>query len=161
MGAKAIIEAMVTQFRKRFTPEMKKRTEELGMTIPQVVTLASIIGKQTAFKDEKPLVSAVFHNRLKKRMRLQSDMTAIYGLKREGKLVKKGSEYYRKSYTLYNTYMIDGLPPGPIANPDIDSLQAALYPASVNYLYLEANKDFTHNFSTSIDTHGAYKRKRH
>lgn len=153
MGEKDIIKIMVNQFWKTFTPEMQKRAEELGMTIPQVVTLASIIGKQTVLKDEKPLVSAVFHNRLKKKMRLQSDMTAIYGLKREGKLVKKGSEYYRKSYTPYNTYMIDGLPPGPIANPAIDSLQATLYPAKVDYLYLEANKDFTHNFSTNIDTH--------
>jgi UPF0755 protein len=159
MREKDIIKIMVNQFWKTFTHEMQKRAEELGMTIPQVVTLASIIGKQAVFKNEKPLVSAVFHNRLKKRMRLQSDMTAIYGLKREGKFVKKSSEYYRKSYTSYNTYMIDGLPPGPIANPDIDSLQAALYPASVNYLYLEANKDLTHNFSTNIDTHEARNRK--
>jgi UPF0755 protein len=136
MREKDIIKIMVNQFWKTFTPEMQKRAEELGMTIPQVVTLASIIGKQTAFKDEKPLVSAVFHNRLRKGMRLQSDMTAIYGLAREGKLVKKGSKDYRKSYTPYNTYMIDGLPPGPIANPAMDSLQAALYPAPVDYLYL-------------------------
>ncbi|MGC9977077.1 MAG: endolytic transglycosylase MltG [Syntrophales bacterium] len=150
MGAKDIIRAMVNQFWKIFTHAMQERAEELGMTIPQVVTLASMVGKESGFKDEKPLISAVFHNRLKKGMRLQSDPTAVYDLKSITKVIKK-RDLIRS--TPHNTYIIDGLPPGPIANPAIDSLQAALYPASVNYLYFVSNNDGTHNFSPSLSAH--------
>jgi UPF0755 protein len=150
MGAKDIIRMMVSQFWKTFTHDMQERAEELGMTMPQVVTLASIIGKESGFKDEKPLVSAVFHNRLKKRMRLQSDPTAVYDLKSITKVIKR--KHLQKN-TPYNTYVISGLPPGPIANPAIDSLQAALYPASVNYLYFVSNNDGSHNFSSSLSAH--------
>jgi UPF0755 protein len=150
IGAKEIIKSMVKLFWKNFTPEMRERAAELGMKIPQVVTLASIIGKESGFKDEKPLVSAVFHNRLKKGMRLQSDPTAVYDLWSVTKVVKK--KHLLKN-TPYNTYLINGLPPGPIANPAIDSLQAALYPAPVNYLYFVSNNDGSHNFSSSLAAH--------
>jgi UPF0755 protein len=150
MGAKAIIEAMVTQFRKRFTPEMDKRAEELGWTLHQIVTLASLIGKETGDEKEKPQVSAVFHNRLRKKMKLQSDPTSVYDLEPFTGAVKKK---HLLRNTPYNTYVINGLPPGPIANPAIDSLQAALYPASVNYLYFVSNNDGSHNFSSSLSAH--------
>ena len=150
MGPRAIIEEMVTQFRKRFTPAMEKRAKELGLTTHQVVTLASLIGKETGHEEEKPQVSAVFHNRLKKRMRLQSDPTAVYDLKSITRVIKR--KHLQKN-TPYNTYVISGLPPGPIANPAIDSLQAALYPASVNYLYFVSNNDGSHNFSSSLSAH--------
>lgn len=150
MGAKDIIRIMVNHFWKSFTHEMQERAGELGMTIPQVVTLASIIGKESGFKDEKPLISAVFYNRLKKRMRLQSDPTAVYDLRSITRVVKRK---HLLRGTPYNTYVIDGLPPGPIANPAIDSLQAALYPASVNYLYFVSNNDGSHNFSSSLSAH--------
>jgi UPF0755 protein len=150
MGAKAIIETMVTQFRKRFTPAMEKREKELGMTLHDVVTLASLIGKETGHEEEKPQVSAVFHNRLRKKMKLQSDPTSVYDLEPFPGAVKK-KHLLRKSP--YNTYIIDGLPPGPIANPAIDSLRAALYPASVNYLYFVSNNDGSHNFSSSLSAH--------
>jgi UPF0755 protein len=150
IGAKEIIKSMVKLFWKNFTPEMRERAAELGMKIPQVVTLASIIGKESGFKDEKPLVSAVFHNRLKKGMRLQSDPTAVYDLWSVTKVVKK--KHLLKN-TPYNTYLINGLPPGPIANPAIDSLQAALHPAPVNYLYFVSNNDGSHNFSSSLAAH--------
>ena len=150
MGAKAIIEAMVTQFRKRFTPEMEKRTKDLGMTLHQVVTLASLIGKETGDEKEKPQVSAVFHNRLRKKMKLQSDPTSVYDLDSFNGTVKK-KHLLRKSP--YNTYIIDGLPPGPIANPAIDSLRAALYPVPGNYLYFVSNNDGSHIFSSSLSAH--------
>ncbi len=150
MGAKYIIKIMVDQFWKTFDHNMQEKAAELGMTIPQVVTLASIIGKESGFKDEKPLVSAVFYNRLKKRMRLQSDPTAVYDLKSITRVIKR--KHLQKN-TPYNTYVISGLPPGPIANPAIDSLQAALYPASVNYLYFVSNNDGSHNFSSSLSAH--------
>ncbi|HAJ26728.1 MAG TPA: endolytic transglycosylase MltG [Syntrophus sp. (in: bacteria)] len=153
MGSKEIIQIMNQQFWKRFTPDLRQRAAAMGMTITEVVTLASLIGKETGFKDEKPLVSAVFHNRLKKGMKLQSDPTAVYNLDDfDGKI--------RKSHLLrdtpHNTYRNKGLPPGPIANPDIDSLTAALYPARVDYLYFVANNNGSHQFSlTLIDHHQA------
>jgi UPF0755 protein len=150
MGAKAIIETMVTQFRKIFTPEMEKRTKELDWTLHQVVTLASLIGKEAGDEKEKPQVSAVFHNRLRKKMKLQSDPTSVYDLESFTGAVKK-KHLLRKSP--YNTYIIDGLPPGPIANPAIDSLQAALNPAPGNYIYFVSNNDGSHNFSSSLSAH--------
>ena len=156
MGSKEIIQIMNQQFWKRFTPDLRQRAAAMGMTITEVVTLASLIGKETGFKDEKPLVSAVFHNRLKKGMKLQSDPTAVYNLDDfDGKI--------RKSHLLrdtpHNTYRNKGLPPGPIANPDIDSLKAALYPARVDYLYFVANNNGSHQFSlTLIDHHQAVSR---
>ncbi len=150
MGSKEIIQIMNQQFWKRFTPDMRQRAAAMGMTITEVVTLASLIGKETGFKDEKPLVSAVFHNRLKKGMKLQSDPTAVYNLDDfDGKI--------RKSHLLrdtpHNTYRNKGLPPGPIANPDIDSLTAALYPARVDYLYFVANNNGSHQFSLTLIAH--------
>ncbi len=150
MGPRAIIEAMVTQFRKRFTPAMEKRAKELGMTLHEVVTLASLIGKETGYEKEKPQVSAVFHNRLRKKMKLQSDPTSVYDLESFAGAVKK-KHLLRKSP--FNTYIIDGLPPSPIANPAIDSLQAALYPAPGNYLYFVSNNDGSHKFSSSLSAH--------
>jgi len=150
MGPRVIIEEMVRQFRKRFTPAMEKRAKELGMTLHEVVTLASLIGKETGHEKEKPQVSAVFHNRLRKKMKLQSDPTSVYDLESFAGAVKK-KHLLRKSP--YNTYIIDGLPPSPIANPAIDSLQAALFPASVNYLYFVSNNDGSHKFSSSLSAH--------
>ncbi|MFH1821876.1 MAG: endolytic transglycosylase MltG, partial [Methanobacteriota archaeon] len=142
------IRILVRQFWKKITPEMRKRAEELGLSLNEWVTLASIIGKESGNKEEKAIISAVFHNRLKQGIKLQSDQTAIYGLELKEKLMGKGRKYYRKSDTPYNTYRIMGLPPGPIANPSIDSLRAALYPAKVDYLYILAKKDGTYKFST-------------
>jgi len=150
MNAKDIMKMMVNQFWKMFTPKMQKRAEDLGMTMPQIITLASLIGKESGYKDEKPLVSAVFHNRMKKRMKLQCDPTAVYDLNNfTGTITRK----HLMRNTPYNTYRIDGLPPGPIANPAIDSLQAALYPAPVNYLYFVSNNDGSHQFSSNLSAH--------
>lgn len=161
MTAKDIMKIMVHQFWKMFTPEMQKRANDLRMTIPQVITLASIIGKESGYKDEKPLISAVFRNRLKRMMKLQSDPTAIYDLHNfTGNITKK----HLIRDTPHNTYRINGLPPGPIANPAIDSLYAALYPATVNYLYFVSNNDGSHQFSSNLSAHNKavlnYKIKR-
>ena len=120
------------------------------MTIHQLLTLASIIGKESGVSSEKPLISAVFHNRIKLGMKLQSDPTAIYGLPEDVKIVLSK---HLKLDNPYNTYRFKGLPPGPIANPDIDSIKAALYPAKVNYLYFVAKNDGTHQFSTDLASH--------
>jgi UPF0755 protein len=150
MTTQEIVKNMVKQFRKKVTSEMIERAKKLGMTTTEFVTLASLIGKETGHEEEKAQISAVFHNRLKKGMRLQSDPTAVYGLDEHRSFVRRKD---LDNDTPYNTYKIMGLPPGPIANPGIDSLQAALYPAPVNYLYFVSNNDGTHKFSSNLAAH--------
>jgi len=153
MTTREVIRILVRQFWKKITPEMRKRAEEIGLSLNEWVTLASIIGKESGNKEEKPLISAVFHNRLKLGMKLQSDPTAVYHLEREGNPVKTVLRSHLKKDTPYNTYIINGLPPGPIANPGTDSLRAALYPAPVGYLYFVATNDGAHQFSSSFEAH--------
>jgi len=150
MSTRQIMRIMVSEFRKKITPEMVKRAEGLGFNIHQFVTFASIVGKESGNQPEKPIISAVFHNRLRKRMPLQSDPTAVYDLDDFSGKIRR-SHLKRKSP--YNTYVISGLPPGPIANPGIDSLKATLNPAQVNFLYFVSKKDGTHYFSPSLDMH--------
>ncbi|MGV8057175.1 MAG: endolytic transglycosylase MltG [Smithellaceae bacterium] len=150
MSTRQIMRIMVNQFWKKVTPEMLARAGKLGFSVQQYITLASIIGKESGNSDEKPLISAVFHNRLKRKMRLQSDPTAVYDLDNFGGAVRRS---HLKRNSPYNTYIINGLPPGPIANPGLDSLKAALYPAEVNYLYFVAKSDSSHFFSSSLDVH--------
>ena len=153
MTTKEVIRIIVRQFWKEITPEMRKRAEKMGLTLNEWVTLASMIGKETANKEEKTLISAVFHNRLAQRMKLQSDPTAAYHLEQEGTPVKTIRRRHLTADTPYNTYRITGLPPGPIANPGIDSFRAALYPDRVGYLYFVSTNDGLHHFSTSLDAH--------
>jgi UPF0755 protein len=122
-----------------------------------------MIEKEAADDQERRLISAVFHNRLQRGMALQSDPTAVYGLK-SGKSPNERitkQDLLRKSP--YNTYQINGLPKGPIANPGWKSLQAVLYPADVNYLYFVSKNDRTHYFSTTLQEHNRavdkYQRK--
>jgi UPF0755 protein len=150
MTIREIVNILVSQFWTKVTPQMVKRAQELGMTTTEFVTLASLIGKESGYKEEKALISAVFHNRLKKGMKLQSDPTAIYSFNQYNSIVKRK---HLDNDTPYNTYKIRGLPPGPIANPGIDSLQAALYPAPVNSLYFVSNNDGTHKFSSNLAAH--------
>jgi len=150
MTTREIIRLLANSFWKEITPDIRKRAEEMGMTIHQLLTFASIIGKESGVSSEKPLISAVFHNRIRLGMKLQSDPTAIYGLPDDVKIVLSR---HLKSDNPYNTYRIKGLPPGPIANPGIDSIKAALYPAKVNYLYFVAKNDGTHYFSTDLASH--------
>jgi UPF0755 protein len=153
MTTKEVIRIIVRQFWKEITPEMRKQAEKIGLTLNEWVTLASMIGKESGYKDEKTLISAVFHNRMAQGMKLQSDPTAVYHLEQEGAPVKTILRKHLTTDTPYNTYRITGLPPGPIANPGIDSLQAALYPDRVGYLYFVATNDGSHHFSTSLDAH--------
>jgi UPF0755 protein len=151
-----IISTMVEQFQAIFVPEWRKRAKQIGFTVNQVVTLASIIEKETGTPSERPMISSVFHNRLKKKMRLESDPTVIYGIKNfNGNLTRKDL----KTKTPYNTYQIRGLPAGPIANPGRASLEAALYPEETSYIYFVAKKDSTHYFSTNLQDHNRAVRK--
>ncbi len=153
MTTKEVIRVIVRQFWKEITPEMRKQAEQIGLTLNEWVTLASMIGKETGNKDEKTLISAVFHNRLARGMKLQSDPTAVYHLEQEGAPVKTILRKHLAAESPYNTYRINGLPPGPIANPGIDSLLAALNPDRVGYLYFVSTNDGSHHFSASLDTH--------
>ena len=151
-----IISTMVQRFWTIFTPEWKERAKSKGFTVHQVVTLASIIEKETGAAFERPIISAVFHNRLRKKMRLESDPTVIYGIKDfNGNLTRK----HLRTRTPYNTYKIRGLPVGPIANPGRESLAAALFPDKSAYIYFVSKKDNTHYFSTTLKEHNRAVRK--
>lgn len=150
MGEEGIIRFMVRQFRRLMTPDLLEQMERLDLTESEVVILASIIEKEGGPNEEKPLISAVFHNRLKKGMRLQSDPTVIYGMEDfDGNLRREDL----KKETPYNTYRIKGLPPGPICNPGLEAIRAALYPAPVKYLYFVSNNIGSHHFSTNLVDH--------
>ena len=151
-----IISSMVKRFWSVFKPEWKNRAKTHGFTIHQVVTLASIIEKEAGVAVERPIISSVFHNRLKRKIRLQSDPTVIYGIKNfNGNITRR--DLAKK--TPYNTYKIKGLPPGPIANAGTKAIEAALYPAETRLLYFVSKKDNTHQFSTNIKDHNRAVRK--
>lgn len=148
--AEQIISTMIKQFWSVFSPEWTQQASKLGLSVHEIVTLASIIEKETGAPFERPIISSVFHNRLKKRMRFESDPTVIYGLKNfDGNLTRK----HLATFTPYNTYQIKGLPPGPIANPGRKALEAALYPADTDYLFFVSKRDRTHQFSTNLKDH--------
>ena len=145
-----VVETMLNRFWSIFDDALYKRTEALGFSIHDVVTLASIVEKETSKAEERPLIASVFHNRLKKNMRLESDPTVIYGIQNfDGNLTRE----HLKTTTPYNTYRIKGLPHGPIANPGEQSIKAVLYPASSKYLYFVSKQDGTHHFSTNLKSH--------
>ncbi len=152
-GAKAIVIAMATQFRKIYDQVLR---EPNMMQLPFIehVTMASMIEKETGDGEERELISSVFHNRLRKRMRLQSDPTILYGIMIEDGSWKQNiqkADILRS--TKYNTYTIPGLPPAPIANPGEDALRAALNPASTDFLYFVSKNDGTHVFTKTYQDH--------
>ncbi len=148
-----IIGTMISQFRRVFLPEWRTRAEEMGMSVRETVILASLIEKETSLPAEKPLISAVFHNRLRKGIKLDCDPTIIYALKEDERF---DGNLRKKDLSLdspYNTYLYRGLPPGPIANPGSSSIEAALYPAKKDYLYFVSKNDGSHHFSSSFREH--------
>lgn len=149
MSADEMISRMVERFRKVFS-EFEYDLEKSGMSMGKAVTLASIIEKETGEPSERELISAVFHNRLKKGIRLQSDPTVIYGIASFDGNIKK---HHLSMKSPYNTYVNFGLPPGPIANPGKESIAAALRPAKADYLYFVSRNDGTHQFSRSLKEH--------
>ena len=148
--AREVLVAMVEQLRQVVGPDLFVRMQELKMTLHEVLTLASVIEKETGSGDERPEISAVFHNRLKKHIPLQSDPTVIYGLPAfDGNLHKKDLS----NPSPYNTYRVQGLPPGPIANPGIQAIRATLYPSDSRSLYFVSRNDGTHQFSATLIEH--------
>ena len=150
MDSEEVIQMMVHQFKKVFGPDLVNRASALGISEREAIILASIIEKETPLPEEKPLISAVFHNRLKRKIPLQSDPTVIYGIKNfNGNLTKE----HLTRPTPYNTYLVAGLPPTPICNPGKDSLLAAVRPTPVPYLYFVSKNDGSHHFSSDIQEH--------
>lgn len=151
-----IISTMVGRFRETYRSEWEERAKSHGFSTHETVTLASIVEKETGIPDERSVIASVFHNRLKKRMRLESDPTVIYGIKDfDGNLTRK----HLKTFSPYNTYKIRGLPLGPIANPGSEAIRAVLYPAQTGYLYFVAKRDRTHKFSSTLSEHNRAVRK--
>lgn len=150
-GIETIVKTMVDRF--------KKETEGLnlnshGLTRHEVVTLASIVEKETGAAFERPMISSVFHNRLKKKMRLQTDPTIIYGIMNEsGREISNIRKKDILKPTAYNTYVIKGLPPGPIGNPGIEAIRAAITPKNTKFLYFVSQNDGTHVFTTNYKDH--------
>jgi UPF0755 protein len=161
MDPKEALGMMINKMRENLSDKLTARAEEIGFSERQVLTLASIIEKEAVTDDERPLISAVYHNRLRKKIPLQADPTAIYGIKSSREKIM--SEDLKRK-TPYNTYVIKGLPPGPIASPGIKSITAALYPANVPYIYFVSNNDGTHQFTVTLREHQvavrAYREKK-
>ena len=142
--------------------EVAGRAEEQGLSMQEVVTLASIVEKETAAPEERPLIAAVFRNRMQRGMRLETDPTVIYGIADfDGNLRRVHLEDRSNPY---NTYAIRGLPPGPIASPGREALEAVVAPAETDYLFFVSRNDGTHKFSVTYAEHAAavdeYQRRR-
>ncbi|MDQ6831653.1 MAG: endolytic transglycosylase MltG [Gemmatimonadota bacterium] len=151
-SAHGVVAEMVKRFETMWKPEWDDRVRQLGMSRHDIVTLASIIEKEARLAEERPVISAVYHNRLRAQMPLQADPTVQYALgEHHDRLLYKDLEVSSP----YNTYRHPGLPPGPIASPGRASLEAALFPANVPYKYFVANADGHHEFRETFQAHTA------
>lgn len=148
-----IIWKMLEEGEQHWKREFSDQADKLRMSRHEILTLASIIEKESGNVEEQPLISAVFHNRLNQGMKLQSDPTVIYGIKNfDGNLTK---EHLLDANNMYNTYLHFGLPPGPICNPGDTAIKAALFPAEATYLFFVADGKGKHVFSTTLEEHNA------
>jgi len=145
-----IVRLMYRRFLEVFSEPLRERAQEVGLSVHQTVVLASIIEKEAQMPQERPIISSVFHNRLRIGMKLDADPTVLYVLGRVS-----GPLYLTELDvdSPYNTYRYAGLPPGPIANPGLASIEAALYPADTPYYYFVSRKDGTHAFSVTYQEH--------
>ena len=148
-----LAETMVARFKVVFGESLRRQAAETGLSVPEVVTLASLVERETALAEERPLIAAVFRNRLSMGMALQCDPTVIYALDRaglyDGNLTRANLTFDSR----YNTYRYSGLPPGPSAAPGLPSLEAAVQPADVGYLYFVSRNDGSHVFASSLREH--------
>ncbi len=152
MSAEEMLTRMVQRTRAKLTPEMVAQAQARGLTVHQLLTLASIVEREAVDAGERRLIAAVFWNRLRRDMPLQSDPTVQYAVSKERRALTRGD---LATEDPYNTYVHRGLPPGPIASPGLAAIEATLDPAPVNYLYFVARDDRRHYFSTSVAEHNA------
>ena len=157
-SARQAVGEMVKRFEREWKPEWNAQLATLALNRNDIITLASIIETEAKRPEERPVISAVYHNRLRKGMRLQADPTVQYALgKHAARIFYKDLEVESP----YNTYRHAGLPPGPIASPGAASIAAALFPANVSYLYFVADSDGHHEFRTTLAEHDSAKREIH
>jgi UPF0755 protein len=150
MPPEYLVKTFVNRFHEMVTPELKVQAKTMGMTLQEVVTLASVIEKETGLAKERSLVSGVFHNRLRRNIPLQSDPTVIYALAYFDGNIRKADLSVDSPY---NTYKVRGLPPGPIANPGLAAIRAALYPTPSDFVYFVSRNDGSHKFSVTLAEH--------
>ena len=154
-----LLRTMVNNFRQSFSESYRIRAGELDLSIREILTLASLIEKETSSREERFVISSVFHNRLRIGMPMGCDPTIIYALKKEGKWDGNIRWKDLKIDSPYNTRIHKGLPPGPICNPGIHSIEAALFPENTKYLYFVAKDGRTHYFSKNLKEHNWAVRK--
>ncbi|MDP4094461.1 MAG: endolytic transglycosylase MltG [Bacillota bacterium] len=159
-----VIKIMLNNFNEKFQPEFYDQAKKLNMSVDQIIILASIIEKESANPDDRRKIAGVFYNRLHSKdvtlRKLQSCATIKYAFfRRDGTLKKSISIQDTKINDPYNTYQIQGLPPGPICAPSLDSIKAALYPDTTDYMYFLARGDGTTQFSRTYAEHGAAMKK--
>ncbi len=146
---KAFFKRILKEFDKSVVSAHQNRFEKLDHTVNEIVTLASIVEWEANNNNEKPVISGLYWNRLERGMRLQADPTVNFAVGERRRLLY---EDYRVDHP-YNTYLHRGLPPGPITNPSLSSIKAALYPAKHDYLYMVASPDGSHAFSETFEEH--------
>ena len=150
MTPEEMLGKMVQRMRAKLTPELRAKARQRGMSVHELLTLASIVEREAVVKDEQRLIAAVFLNRLRIGMPLQADPTVQYAVAKERRALSRNDLLFDHPY---NTYVRPGLPPGPIASPGLGAIEATLDPAPVKYLYFVAQDDTRHHFSISIEEH--------
>jgi UPF0755 protein len=158
-AAPVLVAQMTALFQKVFSDDLRAAAKAQGLTVREVVTLASLVEKETAVPAERPLVAAVYLNRKRLGMPMQADPTVIYALQRSGKYDGNLRREDLQFDSPYNTYRVPGFPPGPIAAPGKASLEAAVRPAAVDYLYFVSRNDGSHVFATTLDEHNRNVRR--
>ncbi|KGJ50271.1 aminodeoxychorismate lyase [Clostridium sp. NCR] len=158
---KEVLSAMLKRFEQVYNDKFKEKQKEMGLTLQQVVNLASIIEKEAVVNEDRPMIASVFYNRLKIGMPLQSDATLQYAFdKRKERVMYKDL----KVDSPYNSYLNKGLPPTPICSPGVKSIEAALYPSNTDYLYFVATVGGKNNYSKTYKEHlkhvESYKQER-
>ena len=156
ISAAKVIKLMLDEFERHWTRERAEEAKSLNFSPQEIITLASIIEKEAKIADERPLISAVFHNRLKRGWKLDADPTVLYALGNPPRALTKKDLKFDSSY---NTYVYRGLPPAPICNPGLASIVAALRPAESSHLYFVAIGDGKHHFSNTLAEHNRVIRR--
>ena len=151
--AATLVGQMVASFKKVFSPALQDAAKARGLTVRQAVTLASLVEKETGVAEERPVVAAVYLNRHAIKMPMQADPTVLYAMQRAGNYSGNIRKEDLQIDSPYNTYRYPGLPPGPIASPGKASLEAAVNPAQVDYLYFVSKNDGSHVFARTLDEH--------
>jgi len=148
-----LVDLMIDGFLRAFDERLRERAAASGLSVREAVTLASLVEKETAQADERPIVAAVYRNRLRRGMLLQCDPTLVYALMRAGRWNGNLTRDHKQFDSPYNTYRYAGLPPGPIASPGRAALEAAVTPADVPYLYFVSRNDGSHVFAATLSEH--------